>query len=221
MKRIFLFLMLLSSVEGFSQSSGWFIPGTTPTTSTLNDIYIFDTDSAIAIGNNGTIIKTSDGGSSWNTLSSGTSINLNALHFVNSKIGWAVGRDRTILKTINGGETWTQQYSSMTGRHCYDVFFINADTGWVTCRDDWVGYIAIVYKTINGGDSWTSNITGVSRNFYSVYFSDYNTGWVLGSGGVVLKTTDGGSNWVSKLSGVSDRLTSISSVNDQLLFASG
>jgi len=173
MRKMFLLLLaFLLSGRAISQSNGWFVPGETPTTSTLNDICTLTADTAIAVGDNGVILKTTDGGISWIVLSGGTSVHLQSVYFVNSKIGWAVGRDRTILKTLDGGETWAQQFSTMANRHGYDVFFINATTGWNVCRDDWPGYVAIVYRTSNGGNSWNSTLTGVGDNLNSLHFAN-------------------------------------------------
>ena len=36
----------------------------------------------------------------------------------------------------------------------------------------------------------------ISKKLKSVYFTDYNTGWAVGSESSVLKTTDGGNNWI-------------------------
>ena len=56
---------------------------------------------------NGTILKTIDGGTTWTTLSSGTTNDLNSVYFTDANTGYAVGDTGTILKTIDGGTTWT------------------------------------------------------------------------------------------------------------------
>ena len=78
--------MLISSVEGFTQFNGWFSPPLNLPINTLNDIYVFDTDSSLAVGDNGVIIKTIDGGITWTPLESGTTTSLHAVHFINSII---------------------------------------------------------------------------------------------------------------------------------------
>jgi hypothetical protein len=51
----------------------------------------------------GIIVKTTDGGTSWIELTSGTSKALYAVYFPKADTGYAVGENGTILKTINGG----------------------------------------------------------------------------------------------------------------------
>ena len=55
------------------------------------------------VGDGGTIIKTLDGGVTWNLLQSGTTYELNSVSFPNSTTGYTAGDLGTILKTTNGG----------------------------------------------------------------------------------------------------------------------
>lgn len=56
-----------------------------------------------AVGVAGTIIKTTDGGTSWNEQTSGTTVFLESVYFVDIQTGWVVGSNGTILKTTTGG----------------------------------------------------------------------------------------------------------------------
>jgi hypothetical protein len=51
-----------------------------------------------AVGNNGSICKTTDGGANWTNQTSGTTNTLNGVCFVDNSFGWAVGNNGTILK---------------------------------------------------------------------------------------------------------------------------
>jgi photosystem II stability/assembly factor-like uncharacterized protein len=69
-----------------------------------------------------------------------------------------------------------------------DIFFINAQTGYI-CGED---YIA---KSTDGGLTWTKQVTppGLGR-IINLYFINATNGWATG-GKYVLKTTDGGITW--------------------------
>ena len=56
-----------------------------------------------AVGDLGTIIATTDGGSTWVTQTSGVDKPLTAVSFVDVNHGWAVGLEGTILRTTTGG----------------------------------------------------------------------------------------------------------------------
>ncbi|MDP2886309.1 MAG: YCF48-related protein [Ignavibacteria bacterium] len=222
MKKIFLLcLVLFCSEELLSRQAGWYVPGSAVTTQKLKDIKALDANTAVAVGENGTIVRTTNGGTTWTSASSGTTATLTALHIANATTGWAVGYDRTILKTTDGGATWTSQFSTMGSRNLYDVFFLDASTGWTTGRDDWPGYIALVYKTTNGGTGWSSTMTGTSSNLYSIWFTSSTTGCAVGSSGVIRKTTDGGSSWSAKTSGTSNALYSVCFIDAQTGYATG
>ncbi len=42
---------------------------------------------------------------------------------------------------------------------------------------------------------WEFQVSGTTRNIWSVYFTDLNNGWAAAEGGKLLHTTDGGNNW--------------------------
>ncbi len=48
---------------------------------------------------------------------------------------------------------------------------------------------------------WTSQTSGTTEYLQSVYFTDADTGYAVGTGRTILKTNNGGTNWTVKLSG--------------------
>ena len=93
---------------------GWFWQNPLPQGNNLQDIYVFDENTAIAVGNVGTVIKTTDGGTNWNSQTSGTTEGLRSVHFTDNNTGWAVGASGIILKTTDGGAIWNFQLSGTT-----------------------------------------------------------------------------------------------------------
>ena len=75
----------------------------------LNSVFLFNADEGIAVGGNrvvinqSTIIRTSDGWSSWEDQISGTTNSLSDVYFIDDLNGWIVGDNGTILHTTNGG----------------------------------------------------------------------------------------------------------------------
>jgi photosystem II stability/assembly factor-like uncharacterized protein len=57
------------------------------------------------VGNYGTILRTTDGGMSWNSLRKGvpTAIHLYGISFMDADTGIVVGDGGTILRTTTGG----------------------------------------------------------------------------------------------------------------------
>jgi photosystem II stability/assembly factor-like uncharacterized protein len=176
----------------------------------LNDVCFIrqgGTDTGFAVGDNGTIMRTTNGGESWTKQTSGTTNNLRNVCFVRqggTDIGIAVGLEGTILRTTNGGQSWSKQLSK-TNAALNSVFFTDKNIGTV------VGANTIL-RTTNGGATWQQ-----SPNVYlnSVYFADNNTGWAVGERGLILKTTDGGLTWTKLVSGASRSLLAVQFIDSE------
>ena len=207
--RILFLLSLLFFFKGVSAQSldgnGWRWQYPKPQGNALNDIYIFDQETAIAVGDFGTVIKTTDGGTSWDVQhhAGGSACNLSSVHFIDSKNGWAAGRNRDLktkilVKTSDGGKSWSKiDISSTLAFNA--VHFVNADTGFV------VGEDGLLARTTDGGISWDVRKIDdyIGRyldvfDLFSITFTDERTGWIVGygyDGNQIYKTTDCGATW--------------------------
>lgn len=79
-------LMVVEFQVGFAQS-GWFWQNPLPCGNNLNDVCFIDPNTGIAVGDFGTILRTSDGGNNWILQASGTTRNLNAVSFADDSNG--------------------------------------------------------------------------------------------------------------------------------------
>ena len=191
-KLSFLFILIilfLFSSSLYSQT-GW-VQQSSGTNSTLYSVTFTDINTGTAVGANGTIRRTTNGGMNWFAQTSGTSNTLYSVHFINSNTGTIVGAGGIIRRTINGGINWFPQMGG-TSNTLYSVYFINANTGTI------VGSGGIIRRTTNGGVNWYSQLSGTTNNLNSVYFVNANTGTTVGKYGTVRKTTNGGINWFSQ-----------------------
>jgi hypothetical protein len=75
------------------------------TGSVLSGISFGDSLSGTAVGNNGAIMRTTNGGANWFEQAGATTNTLNAVHMLNSLTGYICGNGGMILKTTNGGYT--------------------------------------------------------------------------------------------------------------------
>ena len=66
--------------------------------------------------------------------------------------------------------------------------------------------IALVTGTSSQPYGWFTLNSGTSNNLNGVYFSDANTGLIVGQAGTVIRTTNGGVNFVSQTSGTPNHL---------------
>lgn len=155
---------------------------------------------------------------SWLPQESNTSQNLNAVTSVNGKTAWIAGDGGTLLATIDGGKTWNKQTTN-TSATINSVFFANATTGWFVANG------GIIKKTTDGGSTWVSQNSTTSYNLYSVLFAEGTDqiGWATGGNdmgnSVILKTTNGGTNWNPQTSPVGGKVSSLTMMNKDYLWA--
>lgn len=135
---------------------------TTPgTAATLNDVEWADAKTAFAVGNGGTIWRTTNKGASWSivntldenglTLSIGN--DLKAVSFADQRVGYVAGTLGKVYRYEEGyagGEVWKEVAISTTTATVNDIYFIDYERGYAVCDG------GEVYKTVNGGDTWTS-----------------------------------------------------------------
>jgi photosystem II stability/assembly factor-like uncharacterized protein len=191
MKAVTFLGVFLISLELIGQNSDWIQQSPPVTINNLQDVEVLSPGVLVAVGADGTIIKSEDGGETWSRKISTTYNHLNAVDFVTPSIGFACGNSGTILKTSDGGESWSAQASN-TWSTLYSIDFISPDNGWVS------GYNRTILKTTNGGNTWISQYsTSVLTFLEEVKVVDqqkvFIAGW--GSGGDFYKTTDSGMNW--------------------------
>ena len=152
-------------------------------------VYFTDINNGFAVGTNGIIVRTSNGGINWENSASGTSNDLTSVFFADQNKGWIVGNAGTIIRTIDGGINWEVQ-TSVTSDDLFSVHFINSDHGWIS------GENGTLLKTTDNGTSWVEQ-TGITRfPLYSIFFTDVNTGWAVGAFGTIIKTTNGGVTFI-------------------------
>jgi photosystem II stability/assembly factor-like uncharacterized protein len=160
-----------------------------PVNAYYNGIWFSSSSTGYVVGNGGRILKTTNGGTSWVQLNSGTTDDLYSIYLTSTTVGWVGGDNGRILKTTNAGSTWTSQFSSINYEF-QDLWFTDANNGMA------VGTYGMM-RTTNGGTSWTA-ISGLQINqLLSVMFPSADTGYVSAIGGTVYRTIDGGANWLA------------------------
>jgi len=193
MKKFITFVITVFTISNncfaqwIQQSSG--------TTSLLKGVFFMNENTGTVVGDNGKILRTTNGGSNWTSQSSGTPVHLSGVYFLNANTGTVVGEVGTIRKTTNGGINWISQ-SSGTINHLISVCFTDVNTGTA------VGNWSTILRTTDGGTNWIPQTIGTLLTQYlCVDFVNANTGTVVDFNGRICKTTNGGTNWTLYISG--------------------
>ncbi|MGA2669084.1 MAG: YCF48-related protein, partial [Ignavibacteria bacterium] len=159
----------------------------------LYSISMINTSTGYAAGSTGIILKTTNGGNNWRTLTSPTSNDLNKIDFINSSTGWVFGISGTIYKTTNGGGNWLQETATGVSGTISGAYMVDANTGWL------IGPGGIISKTTDSGYNWSPQTANAgTHTLYSIKMLNANTGYLCGYT-VVRKTINGGNTWDSVL----------------------
>ena len=81
--------------------------------------------------------------------------------------------------------------------------------------------LTLMNSPVRSQYGWFFQNSPSTDSYNSVYFTDYNTGWAVGSFGTIFKTTNGGVSWLSQISPTSNDLLSVNFINNNTGFAVG
>jgi photosystem II stability/assembly factor-like uncharacterized protein len=185
-----------------------------PTGYSLNDVHVFDDQTAIAVGNHGAALKTTDQGLTWNQQYLGMDYDLMAVSFATPQIGWVACNTPTndpslnlagrgeVRKTVDGGQSWvTQRVGESDYVEMQSLHFFSPTEGYVFYYWNAPGYNrpARLQLTHNGGQAWTPVTIPASTT--AVQFVTPLVGY-LTDNNAVLKTNDGGQTFTDVTPGV-------------------
>src|SRR5262245_28312174 len=185
---LFLSLLFYSSVTVFGQWSA----ANSGTTNNLNGGYLLDSGVGFAVGDAGTILKTTDSGMTWSPLTSGTTNALYDVYFFDATQGVAVGDLGLILRTTDGGAGWQGVTSGVKDAlRSVSFFGVNGIIGGDS-QD-------ILYST-DAGASWQIGRSGfLGGGFPGAQMLSATVAFVGGQNsifeGFLGISTDGGATW--------------------------
>jgi len=143
--------------------------------SDLQAVSFISENTGVAVGNNGVIIFTGDGGLTWLPIVSGVSANLFGVDFASEMMVFAVGQNGTILVSENQGESWEIFTIPNVSYELLDVSFDrNSGHGVITGQGN------AIIVTSDFGNSWTIVQDGYMSTFYSALMASENMGVVIG-----------------------------------------
>jgi photosystem II stability/assembly factor-like uncharacterized protein len=149
----------------------------------IHAVQFVDASEGWAVGDDGVIWHSIDGGKNWERQKSGTRASLRGVHFQTPYTGWAVGRTErpngggsvgVMLRTTDGGLTWDEVGTNMMpGLH--GVRFADEKRGFV-CGDGSDAFPSGMFSTTDGGETWN-----VVKGPRSPGWRSTNLGFVAGA----------------------------------------
>lgn len=179
-------------------SSGWLWGNPLPQGNTVNALS-FSGSAGYAVGEFGTILRTSDGGTVWTGLQSGTFTNLTEVQAIDSDSlfagGGCVGR-----RSDDGGATAVRVAFTPVESSCTQplaaAWWVNEQTGYIVLED------GTTLRTDNKGDTFAQKVAvtgtraaGGGARVNDIRFLDANTGIAATDNGKLYRTTDAANSW--------------------------
>ncbi|MDD8018556.1 MAG: YCF48-related protein [Bacteroidota bacterium] len=150
MKTIIIFLPLAACIALQELPAQWTLQNSSTATS-ITDVVMLDSSTAIAVGRNGSIFRTTNSGITWVDVAAPLSYikPWNAVSFFDTANGIVVGDDGVVMTSANGGKNW-MWHQIPAGRKCFSVlqtgqysYFVGSDSGWV-------------FHSVDTGNTWIS-----------------------------------------------------------------
>jgi len=187
-KMIFLIWLSFLCPRVFTQGNWEQILPHGPTTNQIVSLSFANEQTGWAVGEYGTILKTTNGGMDWRI------IEISWLHFLldvffpTKQVGYAVGQEGQIIKTTDGGETWQRQMVAYSN-NLHRVRFRDENEGWI------VGEKGLLLHTTDGGATWQQQTSHTREDLNGITFIEQSGMCVVGNGGTILLSEDGGQSW--------------------------
>lgn len=170
---------------------------TVPTRATLTGVFLHDETLGWAVGHDGVILRTENGGEEWMLLYSLNEEDrpLLDVFFLNETEGFAIGAYGLFLSTEDAGDTWTEGTVSQDDWHLNHIsqtktglLFIAAEAG-------------NIYRSDDRGVSWLGLPSPYSGSFFGTLPLENDILLLFGLRGRVFRSKDTGSTWQEIVTG--------------------
>ena len=178
---------------------------------------------SLTYNGNGIVLKTTDGGNTWNSVWTGNNEGCEGSCFVDVNTGFIAGWPKLsngwsgFGKTTDGGVTWTSPSVATDVYYFNDVVFKDANNGILLGSTN---TNARVWVTSNAGTTW-SIATGLAGVPYHGCHVSGNTYFLADNAGHIQKSVNNGLTWTTVFSQPGALLTGIKFFNNAIGMATG
>ena len=160
-----------------------------PSQTSSGDLYF-------VIGDNGTVLKSTNRGDDWTKINFPTTDNLYDITENSEHKIFVSGENYCFYSTMDDGDTWNPEgigINNITRSGPFSsynkIYFYDNNAGYVG------GPYGLILKTTDGGLSWKFRSASGFDEVNDLFFISPDSGVSVGPNGIARLTTDGGDNW--------------------------
>lgn len=162
-----------------------------PTRATLTGVSFADRNHGLAVGHDSVILRTSDGGATWNRVhwdpeADGPFLDV---WFGDAKNGIVIGAYGRCSITRDGGTTWVERTVSGDDFHLNQIAAAAGGRLYIAAEG------GNVYRSDDAGESWTALASPYAGSFFGVLPLEGNSVLVFGLRGHMYRSDDAGATW--------------------------
>jgi len=191
----------------------------------MHDIWFINKDTGFICGatEHPVLMRTHDGGYTWDDITSNITDPVYAVNFLNESKGfiatWGYS-SKEVWATLDAGQTWLSKYS--TTPYINVIAFPTAQVGYTFASA--MEYVTVV-KTTDGGATWNQvaflTTPAAGLGVPDAQFLTNSLGYMVTDEGSVYKTTNGGVDWTSKYHSNIYSMTGVCFLDQNYGFATG
>ena len=188
-----------------------------PTRAALTGVFFHDRDLGWAVGHDAVILRTTDGGATWERVhwAPEEESPLLDVWFADAEHGFAIGAYGSFYVTSDGGDIWTYQPISD------DDFHLNH----LARATDGALYMAaeagMAYRSDDGGETWTELSLPYEGSFFGTLPLEGENLLIFGLRGHLFRSQDAGQSWIEVETGTVAMLTDGIRLGDGTIIITG
>ncbi len=178
----------LSSITFTSDAGDTWLEKSGPDRKIMNDVFFFNRNFGFAVGTDGTFLRTTNGGATWEDISFGETRSFLSIHGLSTNDVW-MGANQRIYHSADMGDTW-QEKNSILGANFIDILAVDANIV-LACATS-----GIILRTQDAGISWDT-VFQTNNQVRSLAKIDANRFMATGFNGLILRSENQGLTWNS------------------------
>ncbi len=188
-----------------------------PTRSMLTGVFFLDPERGWAVGHDGVVLRTRNGGASWDRIRWAPEEEnpLFDVWFSDENHGIAIGAYGTFLVTSDGGSTWAQRSISDSDYHLHRIVPARRDRMYIAAE------AGQIYRSDDGGTSWIVLPSPYEGSFFGALPISGDSLLVFGLRGHMFRSDDAGLSWLPIETGTTAMLTDAIRLDDNTIVVTG